>query len=225
MRSRPFVRGTLMSGLSIVALGVGFLITQTVVGSTGTCDAVAHHEDASHSGSSCTALPAAPSQLWSVNLDGNASYPIIADGNVYVTTGAPSGSGGTLYALSQSTGDVVWGPVPISSSYFWFGLAYDNGTLFVNNFDGTVTAFNGSTGQQLWATPTSNFSGEPIAYDGVVYVQGSDSVMALSESTGIILWESPPLDGDGSARSQWTAPVSTWLPVARGSGSRSPPER
>jgi outer membrane protein assembly factor BamB len=164
------------------------------------CRATAHHEDASHSGRSCTTLPAQPVKKWSVTLNGDASYPIIAGGKVFVATAVPGGSyGGWLYALNASSGKVAWGPVPLGATYYWFALAYGDGNVYVNNFDGTVTAYNASTGRQVWAQATYYFSGEPVAYNGVVYVQGAGSAFALSELTGKVLWESSYLDGDGSS--------------------------
>ncbi len=165
------------------------------------CPAVAHHVVASHAGASCTTLSPTATQRWSVTLNGQASYPIIAAGKVFVTTPNSSSYGGWLYAFDASTGAKAWGPVPLAGTYFYFPLAFDGGRLFVNNFDGTVVAFNPSSGRQLWAQPTSYFSGEPVARAGVVYVHGSSSVYALSEKDGHVLWTSPYLDGDGSSLS------------------------
>jgi outer membrane protein assembly factor BamB len=174
---------------------------QSATSSSG-CDAVAQHEDASHSGSSCTTLVSSPPELWTLALNGSSSYPLIADGMVFVTTSDQGGSyGGWLYAIDQATGKIAWGPVPLSGTYYSFTLAYDNGTVFVNNFNGTITAFEASTGSQLWAQNTSDFSGNLVASNGVVYVQGSGPVYAVSETTGAILWVSPDLDGDGSSLS------------------------
>jgi outer membrane protein assembly factor BamB len=167
---------------------------------TPQCQATAHHEDSSHNGVSCTTLPATPVREWSMTLNGDASYPIIADGKVFVATSVPGGSyGGWLYALNASTGKVAWGPIPLTATYFWFALAYGDGNVYVNNFDGTVTAYRASTGKQVWAQETEDFSGEPVAYNGVVYVQGAGPVYALSELTGKVLWQSSSLDGDGSS--------------------------
>jgi len=136
-----------------------------------------------------------------VTLNGDASYPIIADGKVFVATANPGGSyGGWLYALNATSGKVAWGPVPLSATYYWFALAYGDGNVYVNNFDGTVSAYNATTGAQVWAQATgSDFSGEPVVYNGVVYLQGGGPVFALSATTGKVLWQSSFLDGDGSA--------------------------
>jgi outer membrane protein assembly factor BamB len=192
---------------------------------TSQCQATAHHEDASHSGLSCTTLPAHPVKKWSVTLNGDASYPIIADGKVFVATAVPGGSsGGWLYALNAASGKVAWGPVPLSATYFWFGLAYGDGNVYVNNFDGTVTAYSASTGKQVWAQATEDFSGEPVAYNGVVYVQGSGPVFALSERTGKVLWQSSSLDGDGSSVSAnatgvYVAAGCSWFRLSLATGA------
>jgi outer membrane protein assembly factor BamB len=172
----------------------------TTAAKSPVCNAVAQNEDAAHDGRSCTTLPAAPVQKWSVDLGSSASYPIIADGKVFVVTASSSGSyGGDLYALDATTGKAAWGPVPLSATYFWFALAFGDGNVYVNDFNGTVTAYNASTGSQVWAQTTSYFSGAPVVSNGVVYVQGPGPVYALSAKTGAILWTSGDLDGDGSS--------------------------
>ena len=168
---------------------------------TSTCIgyAVAHHENAAHNGNSCVTLPATPTQKWSVTLNGPVSYPILADGKVFVATASSSSYGGSLYALDATTGRVIWGPVPLSGTYYWFALAYGNGRVFVNNFDGTVAAYETKSGREDWAQQTDYFSGEPVFYKGVVYLQGAGPVFALSAQTGAILWSTSQLDGDGSS--------------------------
>ncbi len=163
------------------------------------CPARARHVNASHDGRSCTTLSPNLGERWSVVLNGPTSYPVIADGKVFVTTShAGPGYGGWLYALDAATGATVWGPVPLAGTYFYFPLAYDAGRVFVNNFDGKVVAFSAKNGKQLWAKTTAYFSGEPVASDGTVYVHGSSSVWALSEADGHVEWTSPSLDGSGS---------------------------
>ena len=205
MRLRPHSRiSTLLTTAGVMALLAPTSIAAAAVtpgaATASRCWATAHHEDAGHDGHSCTTLPAQPVKKWSVTLNGDASYPIIANGKVFVATAVPGGSyGGWLYALNASSGTVAWGPVPLGATYYWFGLAYGDGNVYVNNFDGTVTAYNASTGRQAWAQATEYFSGEPVAYNGVVYLQGPGPVFALSETTGKVLWESSYLDGDGSS--------------------------
>lgn len=164
-----------------------------------TCPDTAHHEDAARDGYNCSTLPAKVTKKWSVTLNAAASYPVIAQGRVFVTTTKSGGSGGSLYALSAQTGAVLWGPVPLSGTYTYFPLAYADGRVFVNNFDGTVSAYNAATGAQAWVTTTSDFSGEPVVAGGLVWIQGSGDVYGLSESTGAVEADSGYLDGDGAA--------------------------
>jgi outer membrane protein assembly factor BamB len=164
-----------------------------------TCADVAHHENAAHDGRNCSTVPVNPAQLWSVTLNGSASYPVIAGGRVFVTTSNPGGSyGGSLYALDGQTGKILWGPIALSGTYFYFPLAYAGGRVFVNNFDGTVTAFKATTGAQEWSTTTSYFSSEPVVSQGEVWVQGAGSVYGLSAKTGAIEVQTGYLDGNGA---------------------------
>ena len=166
----------------------------------GCTEATARHQNASHTGASCTTLPSNPAQQWSVTLSGKITYPLIAAGKVFATTTAANGeSGGWLYALDAVTGENAWGPVPLGGTYSFSSLAYDAGTVFVNNFDGTITAFDAATGAQRWAQRTSNFAGDVVARNGVVYEQGSGPVHAIAEATGDVLWGPNYFDGDGSS--------------------------
>jgi outer membrane protein assembly factor BamB len=163
------------------------------------CPDVAQHENAVHDGYNCSTVPAKPTQLWSDTLDGSASYPVIAGGRVFVTTSASGGSyGGDLYALNAKTGKVIWGPVPLSGTYYYFPLAFDNGQVFVSNFDGTVTAFNAATGVQAWSTATNYFAGEPVASNGTVWLDTNAGIYGLSETTGAVTTQSGYLDGNGA---------------------------
>jgi outer membrane protein assembly factor BamB len=165
-----------------------------------TCIATAHDENAAHTGFSCATLPTRLHRHWRVTLQGQASYPLIVGGRVFVTSTDPDGSyGGLLYALSVRTGRTLWGPVPLSGTYFYDALAYGDGRVFVNDFDGTVRAFKAATGAQVWARTTDDFSGEPVAAGGKVWLQSGSTVYGLDEKTGRVTAKSHALDGDGAA--------------------------
>jgi hypothetical protein len=166
-------------------------------GSTS-CPAVAIGENAQHSGHTCSVLSTSPVKRWAKTLNGYPSEPLIAGSRVFVTTTDPAGSGGWLYALSRITGKTLWGPVPLASVYHWFPLGYDNGRVFVNNFEGNLRAFDATTGRMLWMQQTGAFGGQPVATAGRVYVHGGYSVSALRETTGSRVWATKYLDGDGS---------------------------
>jgi hypothetical protein len=147
--------------------------------------AVAYQIDYAHSGFATFGTPLMfPSiPTWSVTLDGPASYPLIVDGKVFVTTLT------SVYALDKLTGMVVWGPVAIPGTS-WLGHAYDHGKLFVVNDGGMLRSFDAATGQAGWSTKLPGqyaFSSPPTAVNGVIYVGGAGSagtLYAVDESTG-----------------------------------------
>lgn len=178
-------------------------------GSTSqTPESVAYQIDQAHSGqtsmSGTMSFPATPT--WSVTLGGAASYPLIAGGRVFVLTAGLSGGYGTnLYALDEATGATLWGPVAISGTYYWSGHAYDNGRLFVVNYDGLLKSFDAATGTAGWSVSLPGqwaFSSPPTAINGVVYTGGAGSggtLYAVDESNGNLLWSKPVTNGDNSS--------------------------
>lgn len=166
--------------------------------------AVAYQINTSHSGAqSGDPLKPGLARRWEVDLQGNVSYPLIADGNVYVTVAfqpATAAAFTRLYALNLSTGSSLWGPVDLSTP--WATSTYDGGRLFVQLGDGTLKAFDAQSGASLWTSRmpgTNGFSSPPTAAGGTVYTGGAGFVDAVSESTGTLLWSTPVLNGDASS--------------------------
>ena len=172
---------------------------------------VAFQIDYAHSGRAVFGTPLAfPSAAtWSVTLPGNLSYPLVADGKVYVTAttpGTPSSIYGTdLYALDAQTGHIAWGPVAIPGTYFWSAHAYDHGKIFVVNYNGLLRSFDAATGQAGWSVQLPGqyaFSAAPTAVNGVVYIGGAGSggtVYAVDEANGNLLWRASVANGDQSS--------------------------
>ena len=226
-----FVR-TAPVAIVVAIVGICFPPASPVGGSAAaplppTCAATAHaqHEDASHNGLSCDTLPANPVEKWSVTLGASASYPVVAKGKVFEVTASASNSyGGSLSALNATTGAIAWGPIPLSGTYDWWSITSGGGRVFVDGFDGTVSAYDADTGRELWTQGTAYFSGEPVYYDGVVYLQGPGPVYALSAITGAVLWTSGGLDGDGSSVSVnftgvYVAAGCSWFRLSRQTGA------
>jgi len=172
--------------------------------------AVAYQIDYAHTGyayfGSTISFPG--SATWATTLNGSVSYPLIADGKVFVTTsrsGVADAYGTSLYALDEQTGAVAWGPVALSGTYFWSGHAYDGGKLFVVNFDGLLRSFDAATGQPGWSIKLPGqyaFSAAPTAVNGVVYLGGAGSggtLYAVDESDGRVIWTSAVENGDQSS--------------------------
>ncbi|HEY6009755.1 MAG TPA: PQQ-binding-like beta-propeller repeat protein, partial [Geobacteraceae bacterium] len=171
--------------------------------------AVTFQGDVAHTGRAVFGLPlafqVAPS--WQLTFPDKVSYPIVANGLAYVIVrGSASGAYGTrLYALDLASGNTVWGPVAIGGTFYWAAQAYENGTLFVINFDGLLRAFDAVGGTLKWSTQLPgqySFSAAPTAQNGVVYVGGSGSggtLYAVNASSGAVLWTRPVANGDDSS--------------------------
>jgi outer membrane protein assembly factor BamB len=172
--------------------------------------AVAYQINVGHSGVQ-TDLNLNPpfTRKWQVTLPGPMEYPLIANGDVYVT--AFNGTSAALYALDQQTGAVLWSK-PIQSRYSddaW--PAYDAGRIFVVHndqnccSDGLMDAFDATTGAHLWTATLPgqySFSSPPTASNGVVYTSGAGSggtLYAVNETNGEVLATQPVENGDNSS--------------------------
>jgi outer membrane protein assembly factor BamB len=172
--------------------------------------------DPSHTGFASGATLKPPlGKRWVRRDLGVTSFPVMAEGRVYVS------SGGNVYALGAH-GRTVW-----SRSLESAGLAYDAGRLFTVGPRGAVEALSAATGKVLWVTDLSaDYYGPPTAYGDFVYVADSQSVHGIRQDTGIPVWDTeaatenlaPAVDsgkvysgGDcGSSALQRTVGVEEW---------------
>ena len=155
-------------------------------------EATAVQLDATHDGSIADAGLTPPlAQAWSVSLPHAASYPLVAEGMVFVLTG------NTLFALNQATGATVWSrPVGHQPP----GLTYDRGQVFVINHAGIISAFDAATGSLAWSQSLGQWStAPPTAANGILYVGTEGTLLALRERDGAWLWTAPVMYGDESA--------------------------
>lgn len=198
-----------MRGNHFIAAGLAVMFCQAVAcgAQAGKSkDAVAYQIDVAHSGHGKIAgFTGNLKLLWTVNLGAGAiSYPLIADGLVFVTV-ANSGNYGTeLFALNPTSGATVWKQA-LSGTYFWSNAAYENGQVFVVNYDGLVSAFAAATGALNWAAQMPNqyaFSSPPTARKGTLYLGGAGSggtLYAVNETNGALLWSDSVENGDNSS--------------------------
>jgi outer membrane protein assembly factor BamB len=161
----------------------------------GPDEAVAFQINPGHSGSVENDSLTPPLTLrWSRDLGAQVSYPLIAGGRVFVTTGSGN-STAKLVALEQKTGKTVWGPIELGGSSPASYAAYEGGKVFTVNYDGEVRAFEADTGTELWSMhlpSMGRFDSALTALGGKIYITGgggSDAIFAVSEATGALLWK------------------------------------
>ena len=76
----------------------------------------------------------------------------------------------------------------------WLNAAYDQGRIYVLNFDGRLAAFDAQSGTSLWAETLPvqyAFMSPPAATAGMVFVDGAGSgntVYGIDGATGAVKW-------------------------------------
>lgn len=152
------------------------------------------------------ALNAASGQLiWSFAADNQVmSEPLVADGNVFVTsgnkvfvvtsTGLIRGSGAnTLYVLNAQTGAEI-GSVPLVGT----GMptpVYSNGVVYEATGGQEFYAVSATTGQLLWQLPDGVYASmsSPIVVGNTVILGGADpyELLGINDQTHTIAWTVP----------------------------------
>ena len=142
--------------------------------------------------------------LWARDFGAAVSYPVVAGNTVFVSArSAGSGYGTTVVALDLASGAVLW-TRPIAGTYYWSGLAYDGGRLFVLDSDGDLTALSPADGATLWNRKLPgqySFDSPPAARDGRVYAIGAGSggtAYGVRAADGVVQWSRGLPTGGGS---------------------------
>jgi outer membrane protein assembly factor BamB len=209
-RTAQFLRAVGKLLVPLVALCVGLVSVAVARADSGDL-AVAFQVDVAHSGVQTDAALAPPfERRWRVSLPGQVSYPLIAQGKIFVTTGGSNTGSPALYALDQASGQVVWSHL-LPSYLPWANAAYDAGRIFVvsNNVSccssGVLRAYDADTGDLVWTAQLPgqySFTSPPTAANGVVYIGGSGlggTLYAVRETDGQLLATQPVKNGDNSA--------------------------
>jgi len=163
--------------------------------------AVAYQIDAAHDGVAAGSTLTPPlSEKWRLEISATAfSYPLIADGRVFVTVARGGLEGTKLMALDAATGAELWERV-LQSSFPVSSATYGQGRVFVLDDDGFLRAFDASTGTLRWRVDFgSNFTSPPTAFGGAVYMSGADRVRALDGTDGRQIWTALVQSGEHSA--------------------------
>jgi outer membrane protein assembly factor BamB len=179
----------------VLALVLGALLA--TAGEARAGNAVSYLVDQAHDGFVTDPLTPPLSPAWSHDFGAGTavSYPLIAQGKVYVTVADASGYGSTLYALDAATGDVAWSrSLQTPGSRSWSAAAYDNGRIFAVGHESPLKAFNAGTGALLWSVKPPAFPWHdtpPVATNGLVFESDPTNfgtLDALRESSGGLLW-------------------------------------
>lgn len=179
--SRKFGWSKLVGGVTLMVACTG-VAAPAATGADQSEEATAFQIDASHAGSIAFAagFSAPLAKLWSFTTGSGASYPLIAEGKVFVLSG-----GANVFAINAFTGNRLWKHAVSDVSNTG---AYDNGRLFLHGFQGQTTALNATNGKQIWSVTLAAYSATtPIAVAGEVFLAGQ-SLVALDEATGALKW-------------------------------------
>lgn len=160
--------------------------------------------DETHSGGTTVDHLTPPlKQRWVVDFGQSISYPLIADGRVFVTVRKPT-NGTTLFALDTMFGGVIWS-FDLGGNSQWSGTCYESGRVFAVNGSGLLRAFDAATGSVVWSVQLPGqilFSAPPTVSNGVIYTSGAGSggtVYAVDASSGAVLWTRLVANGDKSS--------------------------
>lgn len=183
-----------MKNIALSLIGVGLLIAAQSYGQQAT----ALHNNAEHSGESIWRVaPKLPLvKKWDVALPGALSYPLIADGKVFILSGSYD-TETSLYALDAADGHVLWSH-KVQDQFYPAGLTYGDGRVYVLrggslHHDLSLVAFNGVDGTQAWSRKINDDQGSrsaPTFGDGLVFLVGAGTgkLFAVDAATGAISW-------------------------------------
>src|SRR6185295_9918279 len=119
--SSPHYRRIMNKLPLVLSLFISILFTTSAIAQVPTDQARNFQIDATHTGSvSSPGLTPPLKQRWVVNFGQPISYPLIADGRVFVSVKNASGQGTTLFALNATNGATLWSS-NLGGSFFWSG--------------------------------------------------------------------------------------------------------
>ncbi|HEY8520146.1 MAG TPA: PQQ-binding-like beta-propeller repeat protein [Gammaproteobacteria bacterium] len=159
--------------------------------------------------------------VWRARLDGSGTgaehsgeaQPIVADGVVYVATGAND-----VFAIDVATGERLWkhtaslDPELDTVCCGWTnrGVAVGDGRVYVGQLDGKLLALDAKTGEVLWSVQAERWqdgfsiTSAPLYYDGLVitgFAGGERGVRgrvkAFAAATGEPVWTFYTVPGPG----------------------------
>ncbi len=185
----------------VLALFISILFTTSAIAQVSTDQARHFQVNPTHTGAiTLPGLTPPLRQKWSINFGDYISYPIIADGRVFVTV-KHSGPlyDSQVYAINAANGAILWS-YNLTGESLWSALTYENGRLFASTHEGGLRCFDAATGTVLWTISVGGpYMAPPTAFQGVVYLSGRGYVWAFSQATGNFLWRTPAYNSDTSS--------------------------
>ncbi|HEU4616931.1 MAG TPA: PQQ-binding-like beta-propeller repeat protein, partial [Gammaproteobacteria bacterium] len=173
--------------------------------------------------------------VWRARLGGSGvgpqysgeAQPIVADGVVYVVTGADD-----VFAIDVDSGKVLWDyranldPKNNAVCCGWTsrGVALGEGKVFVGQLDGVLVALDRKTGKVAWSVQAERWqegytiTAAPLYYDGLVitgFAGGERGirgrVKAFDAKTGALRWTFYTIPGPGEVgHDSWPADSDLW---------------
>ncbi len=133
---------------------------------------------------------------WDFNARGPIEAAVAVAHDVVVVS-----AGSTVTGLATGNGRVMWHATLAGICYGH--LVANHGVVFVHSTDGTVYAFNASTGSLLWKTAVgdandlkANRSRVTAGEQQVYVVNGAGKLYSLNEATGAVNWHISAPPGD-----------------------------
>lgn len=117
-------------------------------------------------------------------------------------------SDGTVYALQQDTGTILWKQMlNLGGQSVIGGPAVAHGVVYVGSFNNSLYALRASDGTLLWQHTFSKSPTNPIAGDNpqVIYVSAGPTLYALDTSNGSELWHRT---GNSTTFASYNIPVT-----------------
>jgi outer membrane protein assembly factor BamB len=129
--------------------------------------------------------------------------PLIRNNRIY------SGIGRSVQCSDLETGKLLW-RTKTEWDFNVSGIIEGDGTIFGNNPDGYLHAFDNQTGKLLWKVKASGTSRRPFYMNGVVYIVGvgDGKLYAFDAKTGNKIWAFDSPDDDGRSGSSFKGIIS-----------------
>jgi outer membrane protein assembly factor BamB len=160
--------------------------------------AVTYMIDPAHSGAQLESLLEPPLvKLWSKDFGGGISYSLIVGPRIFVSANDAGAQNRIVYAFDVDSGSAIWSSEPINGGVFDgpVHLAYDRDLVFAANGDGTVVAFDPSSGAMRWSVVLDDLwtgGTVPVAAGGAVFLSGAthadENVFALDQRDGAVVY-------------------------------------